>query len=239
MFKYRLSSGLVIAGAYADKIRRTLFAQLKDYVRKDKEWGQKIALTIAQLNRFLYTLLVEQLKLDKGDIVRIRIDYEVHEDSKTINLLWDTLNVEAFRRIPQEEINNVVKNLVSQAVHISTAAVAYALERLGETFDGDIVYTIKLHDREVGAAIITLVNEHTAVLKKGAVIEPTPALFDKIKLDVSSDKSVEEVIQTTLSLVIQSARHVSIDEAIKIVNSIRERVMAQPIARYEEETEEE
>ncbi|MEM4848918.1 MAG: DUF2258 domain-containing protein, partial [Ignisphaera sp.] len=59
----RLSSGFVIAGAYADKIRRTMFAQMRDYVRKDKEWGQRIALAIAQLNRFLYTILVEQLKI--------------------------------------------------------------------------------------------------------------------------------------------------------------------------------
>jgi hypothetical protein len=74
-----LSSGLVIAGAYADKIRRTLFAQLRDYVKKDKEWGQKIAYAAAQLNRLLYTVLVEQLKVDKGDVVRIRIEYDVDE----------------------------------------------------------------------------------------------------------------------------------------------------------------
>ncbi|MEM4584795.1 MAG: DUF2258 domain-containing protein, partial [Ignisphaera sp.] len=164
----KLSSGFVIAGAYADKIRRTLFAQLRDYLRKDKEWGQRIALAVAQLNRFLYTLLVERIKIDKGDVVRIRIDYDIDETTKSINWLWNTLTIEAFRRIPQDEVDKITKELVTKAVEISTAAVVYALEKLGETFDGDIVYTIKLGDREVGTAIVTLINENIGVLKRGA-----------------------------------------------------------------------
>jgi len=47
----RLSSGLVIAGAYATKVRRTLFAQLRDRTKADKEWAQKVAFASAQLNR--------------------------------------------------------------------------------------------------------------------------------------------------------------------------------------------
>ncbi|MEM2529257.1 MAG: DUF2258 domain-containing protein, partial [Ignisphaera sp.] len=91
----RLSSGLVIAGAYADKIRRTLFAQLRDYVKKDREWGQRIAFAVAQLNRLLYSILVEQIKIDKGDVVRIRVDYEIDEVGKNVVWKWDSLSVEA------------------------------------------------------------------------------------------------------------------------------------------------
>ncbi|MEM1646499.1 MAG: DUF2258 domain-containing protein [Ignisphaera sp.] len=234
----RLSSGFVIAGAYADKIRRTMFAQMRDYVRKDKEWGQRIALAIAQLNRFLYTILVEQLKIDKGDVIRVRIDYDIDEQNKSISWRWDTMIVEAFKRIPQEEVDKLVKTLITKASEISIAAVAYTLDRLGETFDGDLIFTIKLGNREVGAAIITMVNDTLAVLKKGAVLEPTPAIFDRIRLDISPDKSIEEVLQTTLSTVIQTARHVDASEALNMVNVIRERVAAKPMARYEEEFEE-
>ncbi|MEM3980501.1 MAG: DUF2258 domain-containing protein, partial [Ignisphaera sp.] len=213
----RLSSGFVIAGAYADKIRRTMFAQMRDYVRKDKEWGQRIALAIAQLNRFLYTILVEQLKIDKGDVIRVRIDYDIDEQNKSISWRWDTMIVEAFKRIPQEEVDKLVKTLITKASEISIAAVAYTLDRLGETFDGDLIFTIKLGNREVGAAIITMVNDTLAVLKKGAVLEPTPAIFDRIRLDISPDKSIEEVLQTTLSTVIQTARHVDASEALNMV----------------------
>lgn len=234
----RLSSGFVIAGAYADKIRRTMFAQMRDYVRKDKEWGQRIALAIAQLNRFLYALFVEQLKIDKGDVIRVRIDYDIDEHNKNITWRWDTLSVEAFRRLPQEEVDKVVKSLTAKAVEISTAAVAYALEKLGETFDGDQVFAIKLGEREVGAAIIIPVNETLAVLKKGAVLEPTPAIFDKVRLDISPGKTVEEILLGALSTVIQSARHVDANEALNVVNAIRERIAAKPMAKYEEEIEE-
>lgn len=230
----RLSSGFVIAGAYADKIRRTMFAQMRDYVKRDKEWGQRIALAIAQLNRFLYTLLVEQLKIDKGDIVRVRIDYDIDEQNKNIVWKWDTLTVEAFRRVPQEEVEKVVKTLTAKALEISTAAVAYTLEKLGETFDGDIVLAIKLGEREVGAAIITPVNESLAVLKKGAVLEPTPAIFDKVRLDISPGKMLDEVLRETLSKVILSARHVDANEALNTINAIRERVAVKPMAGYEE-----
>jgi hypothetical protein len=230
----RLSSGFVIAGAYADKIRRTMFAQMRDYVKRDKEWGQRSALAIAQLNRFLYTLLVEQLKIDKGDIVRVRIDYDIDEQNKNIVWKWDTLTVEAFRRVPQEEVEKVVKTLTAKALEISTAAVAYTLEKLGETFDGDIVLAIKLGEREVGAAIITPVNESLAVLKKGAVLEPTPAIFDKVRLDISPDKMLDEVLRETLSKVILSARHVDANEALNTINAIRERVAVKPMAGYEE-----
>lgn len=230
----RLSSGFVIAGAYADKIRRTMFAQMRDYVKRDKEWGQRIALAIAQLNRFLYTLLVEQLKIDKGDVVRVRIDYDIDEQDKNIVWKWDTLTVEAFRRVPQEEVEKVIKTLTAKALEISTAAVAYTLEKLGETFDGDIVLAIKLGEREVGAAIITPVNESLAVLKKGAVLEPTPAIFDKVRLDISPDKMLDEVLRETLSKVILSARHVDANEALNTINAIRERVAVRPMAGYEE-----
>ena len=233
-----LSSGFVIAGAYADKIRKTVFAQLRDYVKKDKEWGQKIAFSVAQLNRLLYNVLVEQLRVDKGDVVRIRIEYDVDEASKNITWKWDSLAIEIFRRVPQEQVEEIVKKTLSRVSEIMQAVITYNLALIGETVDGDVVFAVKLNDREVGAAIVTPVNETLAVLKRGAVLEPTPAIFEKVKLDVQPGKTMEETLSETLSKVMQSARHVSYDEALKIINVIRERVSATPITKIEEEEEE-
>lgn len=234
----RLSSGLVIAGAYADKIRRTIFAQLRDYIKKNRDWGQKVAFAVAQLNRVLYTLLVEQLKIDKGDVVRIRIDYEIDESAKNIVWKWDSINVEVFRRVPQEQVDSAVKQLVSIAREVAVAAVSYSLIKIGETFDGDIVFTVTLDGRDVGAAIVTPVNETLAVLKRGGVVEPTPAIFEKVRLEIPTGSSMEDVLKNVLATVVQSARHVSIDEAIKIINAIRDRVSAKPMPKYEEVEEE-
>jgi hypothetical protein len=233
-----LSSGLVIAGAYADKIRRTLFAQLRDYLKKDKEWGQKIAYAAAQLNRLVYTVLVEQLKVDKGDVVRVRIEYDIDESGKNINWKWDTLVIEAFKRVPKDQIDSIVKQVLVKVSELTVAAVEYSVARLGETADGDIVFAVKLGDKEVGAAIVTPVNETLAVLKRGAVLEPTPAIFERTKLEIQPGKSLEESLKTVLSTVMQTARHVSYDESLKVVNIVRERISATPMAEFEEVEEE-
>jgi hypothetical protein len=233
-----LSSGLVIAGAYADKIRRTLFAQLRDYLKKDKEWGQKIAYAAAQLNRLVYTVLVEQLKVDKGDVVRVRIEYDIDESGKNINWKWDTLVIEAFKRVPKDQIDPIVKQVLVKVSELTVAAVEYSVTRLGETADGDIVFAVKLGDKEVGAAIVTPVNETLAVLKRGAVLEPTPAIFERTKLEIQPGKSLEESLKTVLSTVMQTARHVSYDESLKMVNIVRERISATPMAKFEEVEEE-
>jgi hypothetical protein len=233
-----LSSGLVIAGAYADKIRRTLFAQLRDYLKKDKEWGQKIAYAAAQLNRLVYTVLVEQLKVDKGDVVRVRIEYDIDESGKNINWKWDTLVIEAFKRVPKDQIDSIVKQVLVKVSELTVAAVEYSVTRLGETADGDIVFAVKLGDKEVGAAIVTPVNETLAVLKRGAVLEPTPAIFERTKLEIQPGKSLEESLKTVLSTVMQTARHVSYDESLKMVNIVRERISATPMAKFEEVEEE-
>lgn len=233
-----LSSGLVIAGAYADKIRRTLFAQMRDYVRYDKTWAQRIAYAVAQLNRFLYTILVEQLKINKGDVIRVRIEYEIDEDAKEIKWKWETLQLEVFRRIPQDQVDALVKQFITRAAEVSTAAVAYGLKRLGETFDGDVVYAVTLDDKEVGAVVITPVNQSLAILKVCAVVEPTPAIFEKARLEIAPGQDLESVLKNALSTVMQVAKHVSYDEALKMVNAIRSKVAAKPMEAIEVEEEE-
>ena len=107
-----LSTGFIIAGAYADKVRRTLFAQLKDLIKQDKEFSKEIARASAELNIVLYNILVDELKIEKGDVVRIRINYRV-ESERRITWLYNTLRVEAFKRIPDENVEKVVNTIIS------------------------------------------------------------------------------------------------------------------------------
>lgn len=225
-----LRSGIVLAAGYADKLKKTAFAQLKDYVKRDKEFAGKVAYYVAMLNRALYTLFVEALKIDKLDIVRVSIDYEVDEVNKAINWKWDTLRIEIYKRIPPETYEDIIKNFIKIAPELAVGVVRYTVAKIGETFDGDLVYSIKVGEKEVGAVIALQVDENTVVLKKAAVIEPTPAVFDKIKLELGG-RTVEEVLSEQLGKIIQVARHVSHEEALGLANIIRERVKAIPIEK--------
>jgi len=227
-----LSSGFVIAGAYADKVRRTLFAQMGDYVKRDKAWAQKVAYAAAQLNKFLYTIIIrlgEQFKVDKGDVIRVRIEYDIDENTKEVKWKWETLQLEVFKRIPQDQVDAVVKEFTAKATEVLAATVAYSLKKLGETFDGDIVYTITLGDREVGAVVVMPVSGDLAILKVGAVIEPTPVVLEKTKLVIPPSQDLESTLKSTLSTIIQSAKHVSYDEALKMINAIRSKVTTKPM----------
>lgn len=112
----QLSTGFVIAGAYADKLRRVLFAQLRDAIKRGEIDNKTVAQRAGELNRLLFEILVNKLKIDKGDVVRIRIEYDVKDG----DIVWklDTLRIEAFRRIPDEEIEKVVKESIGKKEEI-------------------------------------------------------------------------------------------------------------------------
>ncbi len=107
-----MSTGLVIAGAYADKLRRTLFAQLREDVKGGKVSNQEVARAAAEMNQLLFHILVEDLKIDKGDVVRVRVDYTVEDGT----IKWDlgTLTVEVFKRMNDDEVQSIVKKRVEE-----------------------------------------------------------------------------------------------------------------------------
>ncbi|RLG02295.1 MAG: DUF2258 domain-containing protein [Thaumarchaeota archaeon] len=97
-----ISTGLVIAGAYADKLRRTLFAQLSSKIKSKEISTTAVAKASRDLNMLLYNILVEKLAVKKGDVVRIRIGYTL-EDGE-IKWDYDSLNIEVYRRVGEEEV---------------------------------------------------------------------------------------------------------------------------------------
>jgi len=107
-----LNTGPVIAGAYADKVRRTLFALCNDLVKQGAITQEQIAYGAAQLNQLLYKIIVEKLKCDKGDIVRIVVDYDVNNGK--IEWKYDTLKLEWFIRKPQEEVDKAVSETLKE-----------------------------------------------------------------------------------------------------------------------------
>jgi len=109
-----LNTGIVIAGAYADKVRRTLFAQLKEVMKSNKDFTREIARASGELNRILYHILVEALRVEKGDAVRVRIKYSVDSSSNRIVFDYNTLSLEVFRRVKDEEVSTIIKKVLDE-----------------------------------------------------------------------------------------------------------------------------
>jgi len=218
----RLSSGLVIAGAYADKIRRTAFAQLRDLLKEGSLKSEEVAQAIAQLNRLLYNILVEGLKLDKGDVVRIVVEYEV--DSGKLNWKLETLKIEAFKRVSEEIVKRAVESGLSKAESLMTGIVEYTLEKLGETEDGDIVLAVKLGNREVGTLVVTPINEEFVFIKKAAIVEPSPLIVEKQKIPLEG-KAIEEALRSNIGILTTAARYVTDEEARRLYEALKRKVI--------------
>lgn len=104
-----LNVGTIIAGAYADKVRRTLFAVTREYQSSGLK-SEDIAYAAATLNQLLYKIIVEKLKCDKGDVVRITIDFDV-KDGK-IEWRYETLKLEWYVKKDQSLVDQAVKEVL-------------------------------------------------------------------------------------------------------------------------------
>jgi hypothetical protein len=211
-----LSTGFIIAGAYADKVRKTLFAQLRDHLKRGEVSAQEIARAAAELNRALYHILVERLKSEKGDVVRAKIEYEV--ESGKVVWKYDTLQLEVFKRVPDEEVQRIVRETASEISKLLERAIAYSVEKATVTSYGDYLFRIKIDDKVVGALTVTTMDNEVAIIR-GAVLEPTPVIIDKSKVPLDG-KSVEEVVSSNLANLVKSGRNVELAEAEKALKGI-------------------
>jgi len=180
-----LSTGLVITGAYADKLRRTLFAHLKDYVKQDKEVAREVARAAGEINRMLYHILVENLKSEKGDVVRVRVKYKFDPRVKRITWDYDTLTVEFFKRQPDEEVSRVVREVIAQKLKEITEL--YATPQLAEKAEREFREELKRKEREAVRAEVRV--EAPAVAEKPAIPAPEtpPVEISLVSLVASAD----------------------------------------------------
>ncbi len=230
-----LRSGYVIAGAYADKIRRVAFAQLKELIKEGTLKTSDVAYNVAQLNKVLYRILVDELKIDKGDVVRVTIDYDIKQN--LVEWKFDTLKVEAFKRVPDEVVENVLSRIRSEVKSIMEAAVEFNIEKVSETEDGDLIYAMKLGDREVGGFIATPINNDIIFVKKGAAIEPSPMIVEKLRIECGG-KSIEEAIKANIDKFTSSAKYVSYNDAVRTIEMIKKRAGLEYKVEKVEELEE-
>lgn len=216
-----MRTGLVIAGGYATKVRRVIFAQLAEDIREKRIDNKVVAFHVAQLNKFLFTVLVDKLKVDKGDAVRVSIDYEVSEGK----VIWkfDTLRVEVFRRVPDEEVAKVLAVLVPEAEKIMAAPVEYAVEFVGDTSDGDKIYALKVGEREEGVLELIPINDEFLYVKVGVLLVPEPTKVEKVKIALEG-RSYEDALKASINDLLNRGKPITPSEADSIMNYVRSRL---------------
>lgn len=224
-----LRSGLVIAGGYADKVRRVLFAQLRDKIKAGELENREVARAAGELNRLLFEILVSKLQIDKGDVVRITVDYEVEDGS--IKWLLDTLRIEVWRRVPQEEVDKAVKQVVEGAEELLSREIEFSVEKAGATDTGDLVYLVKYGDRNVGALLVTPLDGQAVI--RGAVTEPTPLHLRRATIEYTGD--LDEYLESNITSIMSKAENVERRHAERIVREILAMIEALEAGAEEEE----
>jgi hypothetical protein len=214
-------TGYVIAGAYADKVRRTLFAQTRDLVKSGTLTPQEVARAAGELNRILYEVFVNKLKMDKGDVVMVNIEYNIEDNRIVWN--YDKLEVRVWRREREDVVARALSEVKMVARELAVRVIQFEVARIGETEGGDIVYSLKLAGKEVGAFLLTPLDEDKAVVR-GAVLEPTPLLLKRQLIDIQPP--VDDFIAKNIGAIMAKATNVEIGEADKAIREIKALVEA-------------
>ena len=209
------STGLVRAGAYADKLRRTLFAQLSPRIKSKEISASSVAKASRDLNMLLYNILVERMAVDKGDIVRIRIGYSL-EDGE-IRWDYDSLRIEVFRRVSEEEVERSVKEALTKAKEVIERKLV--VSEVGRSPVGDTIYSVRLGEAEVGLLETIILDDE--ILIKGAIISPEPVIIEKAKLKLEG-RDPQRVIEENLREISESGRRVRREEAEEAMKKLSE-----------------
>ncbi len=208
----RVSTGLVIAGAYADKLRRTLFAQLSQKIKSGEVASEEVARASRELNSFLYHILVDRLKVAKDDVVRIRADYTVEDGAIRWN--YGGIEIEVYRK-SREDVGRVVEEALKHLEEVVERRIK--LREAGRTSLGDIVYELMIGDAVVGALQATRINDE--LLVRGAAFSPEPTMIEGARIGLGG-KDPGEVLAERVEELLGRGRKVGREEAEKAVSLI-------------------
>lgn len=213
----RLSTGFVIVGAYAKKLRKTLFAQLKDKI-KDKEIANKLAYSSAQLNKLLFEVIVNKLKLEKGDLVKIVIEYEFDENKKEVEWKYDTLKIISYKKVPQEEIEKHLEETLKEL----KGEPIFTIEKIGESADGDLIFSVLSNNKDVGIMVITPLDEKSYLLKKAVVVDKEAFEIEKVKLE--EVESLSETLTNIVNFETGLRKTINKEEGLNLINMIKKKL---------------
>ncbi|GBC75205.1 hypothetical protein HRbin06_00521 [archaeon HR06] len=210
-----LSTGLVLVGAYSDKVRKTLFAQFSEEIKKNEINPQEIARASAELNRALYRLIVDELSSDKGDIVRIKVDYSL--EAGKIIWKYDTLKVEYFKRVADTEIAKRVEAFKSRITEILAEKPQYELKPLAFTILGENIIEVNLKGKRIGVIGAQKVNN--MVFVRGASIYPQSMI---LRARIQGEGEIIDILSKEIANIIASGESVDPEKAERAIEALED-----------------
>jgi len=92
--KFELSTGIIVAARFADKLRRAALVAFGKMVDKNV-----VLRDVAELNKELYEEIVNKRKIGKLDVIRILVDAEY--DEKENRIKFSNIRIQHF--VPEDE----------------------------------------------------------------------------------------------------------------------------------------
>jgi len=92
--KFELSTGIIVAARFADKLRRVALVAFGKMVDKNV-----VLRDVAELNKELYEEIVNKRKIGKLDVIRIIVDAEY--DEKENRIKFSNIRIQHF--VPEDE----------------------------------------------------------------------------------------------------------------------------------------
>jgi len=92
--KFELSTGIIVAARFADKLRRVALVAFGKMVDKNV-----VLRDVAELNQELYEEIVNKRKIGKLDVIRILVDAEY--DEKENKIKFSNIRIQHF--VPEDE----------------------------------------------------------------------------------------------------------------------------------------
>ena len=161
-----------------------------------------------------YRVIVDELKSDKGDVVRARVDYDIVNGRVMFKL--DTLKLEYFKRVPDEEVAKAVEKAMDELEKEAALRGAFEVEKVASTALGDQVFKVLFEGREVGMVAATPLDGEAAV--RGALLEPRPTVI-KGRLPVA--EGLEEALSQGMASLLSTGREASSGEASKVIEDLK------------------
>ncbi len=103
--RFELSTGLIIAARYADKLRRVALVAFSKIAPKDV-----IIRDVSELNKQLYEEIVNKRKIGKLEVIRITV--EAYYDTQNNKLVFNNLRI--IRYVPEDECENKYKPVIDE-----------------------------------------------------------------------------------------------------------------------------
>lgn len=206
-----LITGLVKVSGYAVKVRKVLFAQTKENVRRGEIDQRQVAYRSGRLNELLYKVLVELLGLSKNDVVRVSVEYSLINGD--IEFRWDTLTIEVYRY--DESSSSRATKEAREMVERGLVDYDFKLEKV-KTIGTTEFYEVKLNGEKVGVVSVVDVGNNLAV--SGTITVNGTAY--RVGGIISKTENLDVGVRRIINEAIIDGNEISEEEAREIIESM-------------------